>query len=182
MGKQYQEIEPKHQEFIKEQKMFFVATAAPEGMVNLSPKGLDSLRILDKNRVIWLNLTGSGNETAAHLLENPRMTLMFCAFEGNPIILRLYGQAKVYHPRDAAWGELISHFPPLAGARQIFELSVELVQSSCGFAVPLYEYKGQRQILLDWADKKGQEGIQEYWQEKNQQSLDGKKTGILGEG
>lgn len=179
MSKKYQEIEEKHRNFIEAQKMFFVATAAPDGLINLSPKGLDSLRVMDKNRIIWLNLTGSGNETAAHLLENPRMTLMFCAFEDNPLILRLYGQAKAYHPRDEAWNELIGHFPALSGARQIFDLKIELVQTSCGFAVPLYEYQGQRQILLDWADKKGEEGVQEYWQEKNQLSLDGKSTGIF---
>ena len=179
MGKQFQEIEQQHQSFIESQKMFFVASAAPDGYVNLSPKGLDSLRILDKNRVIWLNLTGSGNETAAHLLENPRMTIMFCAFEGKPMILRLYGTAKTYHPRDAEWNDLIQQFPPNFGARQIFDLQVEMVQTSCGFAVPLYTYQEQRQILVDWADKKGQEGIQDYWEEKNQKSLNDKPTGII---
>ena len=179
MGKQFQEIEEKHQSFIEAQKMFFVATAAPDGYVNLSPKGLDSLRILDKNRVIWLNLTGSGNETAAHLMENARMTIMFCAFEGKPMILRLYGTAKTYHPRDAEWDDLIKQFPPNQGARQIFDLQVEMVQTSCGFAVPLYDYQEQRQILVDWADKKGQEGIQEYWEERNQKSLNDKPTSII---
>lgn len=179
MGKQYSEISDTLQTFIKEQKMFFVATAAPEGRVNVSPKGMDSLRILDKNKVMWLNLTGSGNETAAHLLENNRMTLMFCAFEGQPMILRLYGHASVLHPRDDAWQERSQHFPNLPGARQIYELDVDMVQTSCGFAVPYFDFVGDRDNLINWAQNKGDDKIQAYWQEKNQRSIDGKATNIL---
>lgn len=126
MAKQYAHITPKFAEFIARQKLFFVATAAADGRVNVSPKGLDSLRLLDERRVLWLNVTGSGNETAAHVLENSRMTLMFCAFEGNPLILRLYGRARVIHPRDPEWQTLLDHLPPLPGARQIFDLTVDL--------------------------------------------------------
>lgn len=179
MGKQFSAISAAHQQFIVQQKFFFVATAAPEGRINLSPKGLDALRVIDENKVIWLNLTGSGNETAAHLLENPRMTLMFCSFDKNPLILRLYGTAKCYQRQDGAWHQWVDHFPHLPGVRQIFELQVDLVQSSCGFGIPLYDYIGDRDTLVAWADKKGEEEINAYWAEKNQISLDGKPTGIL---
>lgn len=128
--------------FIERQPLFFVATAAWEGRVNVSPKGLDSLRVVGPSRVVWLN--GSGNETAAHLLDIPRMTLMFCAFEGPPLILRLYGSARVIHPGQPGWDETVVLFPAMAGARNIFELDVELVQTSCGYGVPLFEYQEQR--------------------------------------
>ena len=164
--------------FIEAQQLFVVATAAPQGRVNVSPKGMDSLRVLAPNRVVWLNVTGSGNETAAHLLEHPRMTIMFCAFEGKPLILRLYGQAKAYHPHDPEWAELIGLFPPLPGARQLIDLKVESVQTSCGMAVPLYRFEEQREELNHWAEKKGTAGIRAYWQEKNKVSLDGKRTGM----
>ena len=178
MARRYPRIEPAHADFIARQKIFFVATAAPDGRVNLSPKGMDSLRVLDANRVIWLNLTGSGNETAAHLRESPRITLMFSAFEGDPLILRLYGQARAIHPRDPDWPSLLGHFPPLPGARQIIDVNVDLVQSSCGMAVPLLDYVEDRQALSDWAQRKGPAGIEEYWREKNATSLDGKLTGV----
>ena len=180
MGRKYRHIESSHSDFIARQKLFFVATAADEGRVNLSPKGMDSLRVLDANRVIWLNVTGSGNETAAHVAENPRMTLMFCAVEGSPLILRLYGSARAVHPGDADWQALHSHFPPLPGARQIFDLRVDLVQNSCGMAVPLFDYIEDREQLNDWAQRKGSAGIADYWQEKNTTSLDGKPTGVAG--
>jgi hypothetical protein len=179
MAQRYSELSQDLIRFIRNQNMFFVATAPEEGNVNLSPKGLDTLRVLDSNTVAWLNVTGSGNETAAHVLENGRMTLMFCAFEGKPMILRLYGTATVVHPRDAEWAELIGHFDALPGARQIFVLNVELVQTSCGMAVPLFNYQGQRGQLTDWAEKKGLEGISEYWDKKNRVSLNGRPTGIL---
>ena len=120
MGKQLTEIPPKLQEFITQQKMFFVATAAQTGKINLSPKGMDSLRVLSPTKIVWLNLTGSGNETAAHIHACNRMTLMFCAFDGNPLILRLYGTAKVYHERDAAFANYAPLFPNALGARQFF--------------------------------------------------------------
>lgn len=173
MAQRFGQLTEQHIQFINEQKIFFVGTATADSRVNISPKGLDSLRVLSSSRVLWLNLTGSGNETAAHVQQMPRMTLMFCAFEGEPLILRLYGAARVVHRRDPQWDELNSHFPRLPGARQIFDLAVDLVQTSCGFGVPLYTYTGQRQLLLDWAIKKGEEGVQRYWQEKNQSSLDG---------
>jgi hypothetical protein len=179
MGQRYSELSQELIQFIWKQQMFFVATAPADGYVNLSPKGLDSLRVLDPHTVAWLNVTGSGNESAAHVLENGRMTIMFCAFEGKPMILRLYGQARVVHQRDAEWDALFVSFDGLAGARQIFVLNIELVQTSCGMGVPLFDYHGQRQQLVEWAEKKGPDGLEEYWERKNQVSLDGKPTGIF---
>jgi len=168
MAQQFPELSDAHIQFIQQQKIFFVATATADGRINLSPKGMDSLRVINKNSLIWLNVTGSGNETAIHIKENPRMTLMFNAFEGNPLILRLYGQATAIHPKDTGWQKLYSAFPPLAGARQIFQLDIELVQSSCGMAVPFYDYKEERDQLNKWAEKKGEAGIKQYWADKNQ--------------
>ncbi len=179
MAKRYDAIPEKMISFIQAQKLFFVATAAPEGRVNLSPKGMDSLRVMGPQRVIWLNVTGSGNETAAHVRESPRMTLMFAAFEGNPMILRLYGEARVVHTYDPEWEALYAHFNPLPGARQIFDLNVDLVQTSCGMAVPFFDYAGERDQLREWTLKRGEQGIRDYWVEKNQESLDGKATGIF---
>jgi len=179
VGQRFNSIGEKHRAFIEAQKLFFVATAARDGRVNVSPKGLDALRVLDEQTVVWLNGTGSGNETAAHVLDTPRMTLMFCAFEGNPLILRLYGEAVVYHPRDADWDAHIGLFTPLGGSRQIFKLHVELVQTSCGFGVPLFEYQGDRELMHSWAARKGESGLHRYWEEKNQLSLDGRPTYIL---
>ena len=169
--------------FIEAQQMFFVATAAPSGRVNLSPKGMTSLKVMSPERILWLNLSGSGNETAAHLRESDRMTLMFCAFEGPAKILRVYGQAKAYHPRDPEWAELASYFPAMAGARQIFDLAIDLVQVSCGTGVPHYEYQGQRgpEELEPFYAKMGPDGVREYWRKKNQVSVDGRPTGIFGD-
>ena len=178
MGKQYSALNPSHNDLIHAQKVFFVATAGSEGRVNLSPKGMDSLRIVDENTVRWLNVTGSGNETAAHVLENQRMTIMFCAFEGKPIILRLYGKASMVQPKDDDWAKQYQHFPDLPGARQIFTLNIDLVQSSCGMAVPFFDYREERDQLNHWAKVKGDQGVEEYWNEKNTLSLDGKPTGI----
>jgi len=179
MGKRYTEIPDKLKRFIEDQSIFFVGTATAEGRINVSPKGMDSLRVLDANRVLWLNVTGSGNETAAHVQENPRMTIMFAAFEGNPMILRLYGNARVIHKNDPEWKEKISLFKPLPGTRQIFDMAVNLVQTSCGMGVPFYNFVGTREQLNEWANKKGEEGIKEYWREKNQESIDGKQTHIV---
>jgi len=178
MGQRYTEISDKLIQFIEAQKIFFVGTATDDGRVNISPKGMDSLRVLNKNRVVWLNVTGSGNETAAHVQENPRMTIMFAAFEGSPMILRLYGNANVIHNNETEWNELYSLLNPIPGARQIFDLTVDLVQTSCGMAVPFFEYVEERDQLKNWASKKGDSGIKEYWLEKNQISLDGKPTYI----
>ena len=179
MGQKMTEITDKLTEFIEDQKIFFVGTATADSKVNISPKGMDSLRVLGKNRIVWLNVTGSGNETAAHIQEHPRMTIMFAAFEGTPMILRLYGVAKVIHKNDPQWNELFPLFTPLPGARQIFDLSVELVQTSCGMAVPLFDQLGDRDLLKNWASKKGEVGLQDYWSEKNQLSLDGIPTNIV---
>ena len=178
MGKQFADIDAARQAFIEQQHLFFVGTAAPDGRVNLSPKGLDTLRVRGPNRVVWLNLTGSGNETAAHLRELNRITLMFCAFEGKPNIMRLYGTATTLHPRDAGWEELIGMFPALPGARQLVVVDVNLVTTSCGLAVPLLEYRDERQELNRSLEKKGPDGVRDYWQQRNQLSLDGKPTGI----
>ncbi len=179
MGTRYNELSEKHTQFIAEQKIFFVGTATADSRVNVSPKGMDSFRILGKNRAVWLNVTGSGNETSAHVQLNPRMTIMFCALEGAPLILRLYGTAKVIHKNDAEWNVLFPLFEPLAGARQIFDLSIDLVQTSCGMAVPYYSYEGDRELLKDWAVKKGDEGLKIYWEEKNQVSIDNTPTNIM---
>lgn len=179
MGQRYNEIPEKMIQFIRNQKIFFVGTATQDSRVNISPKGMNSFRVLNKNRVIWLNLTGSGNESAAHVQINPRMTIMFAAFEGTPLILRLYGSAKVVHINAAEWNSLYSKFDSIAGARQIFDLDVDLVQVSCGMAVPLYDYVEQRQQLKNWAIKQGRKGVQEYWHKNNQLSLDGIQSNII---
>ncbi len=176
MGAFFDGLEPKHIEFIAAQQLFFVATAAPQGRINLSPKGLDSFRVIGPQRVAWLNGTGSGNETAAHTAVSPRMTIMFCSFEGSPLILRLYGDARMVQPGDADWPDLAALFPPLGGARQVFDVSVDLVQTSCGFGVPLFSYEGQRDLMPSWAAKRGPEGIAKYQREKNAVSLDGLDT------
>ncbi|NOX91195.1 MAG: pyridoxamine 5'-phosphate oxidase family protein [Gammaproteobacteria bacterium] len=177
MAKQFDTLEPGHQSFIAEQKIFFVATAGQEGLVNVSPKGMESFQVVNERCVRWLNVTGSGNETAAHVLENRRMTIMFCAFEGKPIILRLYGMARAVHPRDAEWSQWVSAFPALPAARQIFELDINMVQTSCGMGVPFFDYRDERDQLKHWAEKKGTAGVVQYWSDKNSRSLDGKPTG-----
>ncbi|MEO5339386.1 MAG: pyridoxamine 5'-phosphate oxidase family protein [Magnetococcus sp. MYC-9] len=179
MGRFYDEINQDVREFIVRQKMFFVATAAAQGRINLSPKGMDSFRILDSHTTLFLNLTGSGNETAAHLLEDGRMTVMFCGFEQQPLIVRLYGQGRSVHPRDAEWSTLVSHFPDWPGKRQIVVTTVESVHTSCGYGVPFFSYQGEREQLLRWAEKKGEQGIQSYWEKENQVSIDGLPTRIL---
>ena len=179
MGKQYDALTEPLLEFIAAQKIFFVGTATADSRVNVSPKGMDSLRALSSKRVVWLNLTGSGNETAAHVQQDPRMTLMFCAFDGAPLIVRLYGTARVIHQNDQEWSALYAHFTPLPGARQIFDLAVERVQTSCGFGVPYLSYEKERSLLSDWATKKGDDGVRNYWQEKNQVSIDNIPTYII---
>ncbi|MES3007992.1 MAG: pyridoxamine 5'-phosphate oxidase family protein [Pseudomonadota bacterium] len=179
MAQQYPEISDKHRQFIAAQKIFFVGTATADSRVNVSPKGMDALRVVDGNRVLWLNVTGSGNESSAHVQQLPRMTVMFCSFEGAPLILRLYGTARVVHRGDADWAALYGLFNPIAGARQIFDVSIDLVQSSCGMAVPAFDYVDDRELLTEWAAKKGEDGIQQYWADKNQVSMDGAPTHIL---
>jgi hypothetical protein len=179
MGKQLSALTPRLKAFITEQRIFFVATAMREGRINLSPKGMDALRILDEHSLVWLNVTGSGNETATHLRHDGRMTLMFAAFEGPPSIVRLYGNARAYHPRDDYWNTYIGLFPSLPGSRQLIHMEIELVQISCGMAVPLMEYKADRELLNTWAEEKGAAGLHEYRAAKNTISLDGHETGIF---
>lgn len=179
MSKFFTEITPDLEDFIKAQKIFFVATAAEEGRINLSPKGHDTLRILSSNKIVWLNLTGSGNETAAHLLKNDRMTIMLCAFEGKPLILRIYGHAKIYHERDAEFQKHISLFEKNMGSRQIIILKVDSTQTSCGYSIPFMDFKEERGMLNSWSKKQGKDKIKDYWKEKNTKSIDGFETEIF---
>ncbi len=162
--------------FIAKQRMFFVATAplSGDGLINLSPKGLDgTFAIIDERTVAYLDLTGSGVETLAHLRENGRICMMFNAYEGPPNILRIQGQGEAIEPGQAGYDELAAYFPKLPGVRSIIKVTAERVADSCGFGVPFYEYKGQRSELTDWAEKKGPEGVAKYQRSKNRKSLDG---------
>lgn len=180
MAKFFPHLSPAHIDFILAQKMFFVGTAPHEGRVNVSPKGLQTFRVLSAERVGYLDCTGSGNETAAHVAENGRVTLMFCAFEGSPLILRVYGRGRSIRPGHAEWGQWREHFgPPLAGERQLLVVDIESVQTSCGFGVPLFAYQGQRPTLPDLWHKRGPAAVSAYWAEKNTRSIDGLPTGIL---
>jgi Pyridoxamine 5'-phosphate oxidase len=178
MGKRYSELQPDQTAFIAAQHMFFVATAPVKGRVNLSPKGMDALRVLSPTRILWLNLTGSGNETAAHLAHDPRITLMWCGFEQRPLILRAYGTARAIHPNHPDWPTLAAHLPDQPGARQIMDVTIDLVQSSCGFAVPFMDFAGDRPVLHDWAVDKGEDGLRDYWRTRNTETIDGAPTGI----
>lgn len=178
MAKFYEQLTPELTEFIGRQKIFFVATAPQAGRVNVSPKGMDSLRVLAPKQVAYLDLSGSGAETAAHIRENGRLTLMCCAFEGEPLILRLYGQGEIVRPELPAWAGLKPLFPDFPGVRQIILLHVDSVQTSCGAGVPLFDYAGERSQLLEWAQKKGEAGMREYRRQKNRLSIDGLPTGL----
>ena len=179
MARFYPELEARHCDFIAAQKLFFTASGTADSRINLSPKGMDSLRVLSPSRVDYLDLTGSGNETAAHLKHDGRMTLMWCSFDADPLILRVYGRGQAVRRQDAAWGELHRHFPALPGERQLIVVDIESVQTSCGYAVPRYTYAGERDTLVRWAAKKGTIGLLDYWREKNQLSIDGLTTGLL---
>jgi hypothetical protein len=178
MATQFPRLALAHQTFIAAQKLFFVGTAAPTGRVNLSPKGTDSLRVLDPNRILWRNSTGSGNETAGHLLQSNRITLMWCSFDAAPLILRCYGCATAIHMDAPEWAALNALFPPDPAPRQIFDVAIDLVQTSCGFGVPMMDYRGERPDAEEWAAKKGPQGIRDYWVEKNAETMDGFPTGI----
>lgn len=160
--------------FIGAQRMFFVASAPIDanGHVNLSPKGLDSFRILGPSTVAYLDLTGSGIETVAHIRENGRVVLMFCAFQGPPSILRLHGRGRVIEPQDKEFEKLVQHFPQYDSTRSIIVIELTRVADSCGYGVPLMRHEGERSQLSAWARKKGPEGLEAYRQEKNRRSID----------
>lgn len=175
MAKFYDQLTGHLENFIRQQHLFFVGSAPldGEGHVNLSPKGTDSFRILSPTRVAYADLTGSGNETSSHLLENGRITIMFCAFEGAPNILRLFGRGRTILRESAEWSELSRHFTIYSSTRQIIVADLSLVQTSCGFGVPFYEYKGERDQHFRWADQLGEEKLAAYQEAKNFTSLDG---------
>lgn len=182
MAKQYDQLDDRLTAFIARQQLFFVATAAAGTRVNVSPKGLDALRVIDARRVCYLDVTGSGSETAAHLAADGRLTVMFCAFEGAPMILRLYGRGVSYRHDTADYAALLAeHYAgqALVGARQIIVLDIEMVQTSCGYAVPFFAFEAQRDTLINWAHNKGADGLDAYRREKNRVSLDGLPTGLI---
>lgn len=168
-------LSPEHSDWIRKQKMFFVATAPmkEDGHVNCSPKGLDSFRIINETTVAYQDLVGSGVETIAHIRDNKRVTIMFCAFEGPPKILRIYGEGEVILPSDEKFSEFQNHFPLHAGTRSFIVVHVQEVSSSCGYSVPVYEFKQHRDVLDKWVDRKGEDGIRNYISENNKLSLDG---------
>lgn len=179
MAKFFSELNENLREFIARQHIYFHATAPRDGRINLSPKGLDTFRILSDQRVGYLDLTGSECETAAHLAENGRLTIMFCSFDAKPLIVRLYGQGSVVRPRDPQWQELRSNFADVPGARQIVLLDIDSIMTTCGFAVPLYEFQGHREQLNDFVLKMGPDRMDEYRRERNQTSIDGLPTYLL---
>lgn len=175
MGKTFPALLPEHEAFIKRQRIFFVGSAplSEDGHVNISPKGYDTFRIFSPTEVAYLDVTGSGNETSAHLSENGRITFMFVAFEGAPVILRLYGRGRVILPDTLEWNELIKHFVLIPGARQIIYADIQQVKTSCGMSIPLFTYSGERDALQKWAASKGEQWLEEYRREKNRVSMDG---------
>ena len=175
MGRITRELDSPYRSFIERQRMFFVSTAPLDssGRINLSPKGLDTFRILDASTVAYLDYVGSGAETIAHLRENGRFVIMFCAFEGPPKILRLHGRGDVLEPQDAGFSELRRHWPPHPAGRAIVRMIIERAADTCGFGVPLYAFEGERSQLPQWADRKGADGLREYQVEKNAVSFDG---------
>jgi len=181
MAKFYSELDASLRLFIERQRIFFNASAPNNGRINVSPKGLDTFRILSNNRVAYLDLTGAENETAAHIAENGRLTLMFCSFDEKPLILRLYGRGRVVHQRDSEWQDLHSHFTLIPGERQIIVLEIESLMTTCGFGVPLYEFKEDRAMLPEFSCNMGDEKMDEYRHKKNQESIDGLPTHLFDE-
>lgn len=181
MGIKTNQLNRSFRNFIKAQPMFFVATAAPTGRVNMSPKGLDSLRIVSDTEILWLSVSGSGNETAAHVRQASRMTLMFCSYTGDPLILRVYGDAEVFHAHDPEWTSLMAQFPQYAGARNIYRLKIDLVTTSCGTSVPVMEVKRPRAEteLEPWYAEMSPDQMNAFWRKKNVTSLDGEPTGLF---
>ncbi len=168
-------IDANLQAWIARQHVYFIATAplAGDGFVNCSPKGLDSLRVLDERTVAYLDLTGSGVETISHLKENGRIVVMFCAFEGPPRIVRLHGRGRVVNPGDGAFAALAARFPQRDGVRCVITIALERISDSCGYAVPLMNFVAEREALTKWTLKKGADGIIEYQRKMNAKSLDG---------
>jgi hypothetical protein len=174
MGRTYDALDELLTGFLRAQRVFFVATApADGGHVNLSPKGLDTFAVLDPRTVAYLDLTGSGVETIAHVRQNGRITLLFCAFEGPPRTVRLYGRGRVEPIGTPAFAAMAERFPSYPSARAIIEIALERIADSCGYGVPRYRYDGDRSQLLDWAARKGGEGVAAYRDERNVQSIDG---------
>jgi len=180
MGKLHDAISTAHREFIEKQHIFFVATAplSTEGRINLSPKGFDCFKVISERQVAYMDLISSGNETSAHTLENGRITIMFCSFDATPNILRLYGKGFTVLKGTEDWEKYSAHFLIYPSTRQLIVMDVELVQTSCGFGVPMYNYWGERDIHFEWAEKKGPEGLNEYIEKNNLISLDGLPTTI----
>lgn len=175
MGKVFEKLEPRLKTFIEKQKLFFVSTAplSSDGLINCSPKGLDSLRILDDTTVAYIDLTGSGAETIAHLKENKRITFLFCAFDGPPKLVRLYGKGTVHERDTPEFEALKAHFPDYLSARSIIKVELTRISDSCGYTVPLYEFKEDRDTMKKWVDNKGADALVKYREEKNKISLDG---------
>ncbi|MEO1092866.1 MAG: pyridoxamine 5'-phosphate oxidase family protein [Pseudomonadota bacterium] len=184
MGERFDRLHDKHRAFIARQHLFFAASATADSRINLSPRSTDLFRVVSECRVLYLDRTGSGNETAAHLLADGRLTIMFCAFSGPPRILRLYGRGSLVQrwseTFDAIVRDCFADDLP-AGARQVVQLNIDLVKESCGFGVPRFDYAGEREALERWAEDKGPAGIEAYWRERNRTSLDGDPTGIFPE-
>jgi len=183
MGKIFDTIDERMREFIARQHVFFVATAplAAQGHVNLSPKGLDSFAVLGPREVAYLDLVGSGAETLAHLRENGRITVMFCAFEGPPRILRLYGHGRALEPGEPGFDAARAQFAPREGTRAVIGVDVRRIADSCGYGVPLYHFASERSQLAAWVDRKGPHGLRAYQRENNLESLDGLPA-LRGEG
>jgi hypothetical protein len=180
MGQRFPSISDRHRAFIEAQRIFFVASAAPEGRVNVSPKGMGTFRVLGPNEVAYLDCTGSGSETRAHLVGpgDGRFTVMFCAFEGPPLILRLYGRGQSLMRGTPEYETLLPRFNEIPGARQIVHLAVNLVQASCGMGVPLFDYREDRRDLVRHWERQGTDRLREYWGARNMASIDGLPTGF----
>lgn len=182
MAQEYTSLTPELHDFIARQHIFFAATAAENTRINISPRSTREFRVIGDNEICWLDLTGSGAETAAHLKADGRLTIMFCAFEGPPNILRLYGRGEVLHRDSDAFARVLAQQfgdQRPVGTRQIVRLAVDLVKTSCGYGVPAFDYQKERPALDNWAEAKGPHGIADYWREKNVVSMDGLPTGIV---
>ena len=175
MGKTYEGIDERLREFIGRQHVFFVGTAplAADGHLNVSPKGLDTFAVLDPREVAYLDLTGSGIETVAHLRENGRIVIMFCAFESAPKIVRLYGRGEVIEEGNPEFADLRGRFGPFEGVRSVVRVALDRIADSCGFGVPELRYEGDRDTLPRWAASKGEDGVRVYRVEVNRESIDG---------